>query len=181
MGKYLFVDSSDVSMNCIWQREHNRKSFDLKNSLKILFDLYKIPTKYQKIAIQLCIHNIFVNADAREVIYGYPFDLTGKPIIEKDNKKFVTGEGLEEVVNDDKLVTINFQTPIEFVTKDEVFEFYLRMYKDGYFKDYIKLLVQLFNKNVDIDLLLDIKKHEPNKRKVLKLYKKEIESRNKHE
>lgn len=89
MGKYLLVDSSDISMNYISKNSPNDKGYDNNTSLRLLFNMHKIPHEYQKIAVHLCIHNIFVNADAKEVIYGYPFDVTGRPIIEKDNKKIL--------------------------------------------------------------------------------------------
>lgn len=174
MGKYLMVSSNELSVEGMGQN-------NFKENLQTLFDKYQIPDEYQKIAIELCIHNIFINADARELIYGYPFDMTGNPIIEKDNKKIVTGRGLNPIAYNNKICKINFQTPIEFMTKEDVFNFYIKMREDGYFKDYLHLFVQLFNLDVDIDLLFDIHEKKPGRRKALKLYKKEIESRNKHE
>lgn len=76
---------------------------------------------------------------------------------------------------------INFQTPLKFTTKDDVLDFYLKMHKDGYFKEYMKVLVVLFNKNVDVDLLFEIHEKEKDKRKTLKLYKETIESRDRNE
>lgn len=135
-----------------------------------IFEKYEMPLKYQKIIIMKKVARLSNVVKLYEICTGYSFFIKNKnssqnniSIVNKtiNNNPFVLLPA--HTIKIDKIKPTNYK---------EAIDFYQEMFDNEYFIKYLKCLNELFDLNLDIELLYELSSQEKNRRKALKLYKK---------
>jgi len=171
--KYLIVDACNVECKYKKSGEETNKETSIK--IEELFKRKNIPSEYHKIMIMMCVFDFCINGDACEYVTGFPFDITGNRIKKEGKKKIVTGTRTSSVYRGLEKGTITqsvvIKTPLEYVGYEEIMNFYKKMKDDGYAYDYIKVLNEFFNLNIDLDFIFELHSKGEKSSKIKKLYK----------
>jgi len=139
-----------------------------------IFNQNNIPLQYKKIIIKVNIPVIFNKCELEELTTGFPFDLTGGKIENRDEEKFICASNLPGYFNGQIFDrNISFKTRLQYKSYDEVMKFLSEIYDKGYFQQYLESIKQLYSLNLDLDFIFKVWNEEKNARKTLRLYKKE--------
>ena len=169
--KYLMIDATSFK----------KKVTEVEDSdtlAKELLDKNNVPLEYQKIIVKVNVPMIFSKYEAEEVTTGFPFDLTAGKIENNGVEKFICASNLPGYFNGQTFErNIYFRSKLQYNNYDEVMDFLGEIYDNGYFKQYLESIKQLFSLNLDLEILFTIWNEEKNSSKTLKRYKKEYKNK----
>lgn len=162
--KFLKIDASDVE----------RVSFLINNSMYLysssdllseMFTKYEIPKKYQLVYF----YKNLLNDCIKEFFTDVPFNLQ-KTIIGNINARLKKRDNNEKLNFHFYLINSNKVNCLE----NDIMNFYLSLYENGYIDKYLVVLSEFFMLNLDLDYIKELSDGNYSVSKKKELYKQKV-------
>ena len=183
-AKYLIVNANDITKQLYkFERIAYCNDFDniyhrvKKINADEIFAKNNVPERFRIIIIKIS-KQFFSKSEAEEYIMGFPFNFAAR-VIEKVNKKKYIRMHNSPIYHDgstfnDKIV---LKTEEQYTSFNNVMYFLEKIYKEGCLENYLQSIKELFDISLDLDLFFAAWDQTHNKRKALRLYKREVASK----
>lgn len=175
-AKYLLINSNEIEKQIytfnssgLYNNSNDISISETTIKSKEIFDKYDIPEKFQKIIIKVNMPFVLKN-EAEEYTMGFPFDLTSGKVTKENDKNYINITASIENKYNKEAKRIAFKTEIKYLKFKEIINFLRAIYNEGYIKNYLSVIKELFDISLDLEYLIEVWNQEKNVNKAIKKY-----------